>query len=176
MTLKKNIIFLLFIILTLQCSSYQTKNTFYSEAETNILKKTMDILEYGYGYDYQIELNYIYSYSFSKENLQKKERAFAEALDKADFKSVLALYEKIMTVQAQTDYKLDKFKKESKWKYYTYIKNDLLKPLEHYSSLLYKNILKKNSSLENYLTMKKESISKKVTDEYTLQTEVVDTF
>ena len=177
MVFKKKILFI-FLIMTLflHCSSYLAKNTFYSDAETDILKKTLDVLEYGYGYDYQIELNYIYSYSFSKENIDKKEKSFAEIIDKADFKSVINLYNKILIVQAQTDYKLNMYKSESKWKYYTYIKNDLLQPLNFYSSLLLKNILKKNPSLENFLTMKKESIAKEVTDEYILNNEVTDTF
>lgn len=172
----KSKIFLIFIVLTLQCSSYLPRNTFYSDAETEILKKTLDVLEYGYGYDYQIEINYIYSYTFSKENINKKEKSFAEIIDKSDFKYVLNLYDKILTVQAQTDYKLNKYKNESNWKYYTYIKNDLLEPLNYYSSLLLKNILQKNSSLKNILAMKKESIAREVSDEYTLTDEVEDTF
>ncbi len=172
----KKTIFLILITLSLQCTFFTVKDTFYTEPELAILEKTLDALEYGYGYDYKIELNYIYSYSFSKDNLNKKEKAFADIIDNSNFKSVLNLYEKILRLQSITEYKMNKYKNEAKWKYYTYIKNDLQGSLNNYSSLLLKNILRKNSGLEDFLAMRKESINTEVIDKYTKKDEIVDTF
>jgi hypothetical protein len=177
MGLKKIINFLfIFIILACQCSLLDVKNTIYSDTEFLILEKTLNALEYGNGYDYELEINYIYSYSYSKDNIDKKEKTFAEIINNANFKTVINLYEKILKLQAITNYKISKYKTESKWKYYTFIKNDLLDPLNNYSALLSKYILKRNPSMSQFFEMKKNSINIEIVKEYTKKDEIVDTF
>jgi hypothetical protein len=164
------------IILSSGCSLFSTKSTIYSDNEFKIFEKSINALEYGYGYDYEIELYYIYSYSYSKDNSDKKEKAFAEIINNADYKTVIDLYEKTLRMQAVTDYKMNKYKNEPRWKYYTFIKNDLNEPLNNYSALLLKYILKKNSSLSQVLESKKASIKAEITNEYTKKEEITDTF
>ncbi len=177
--LLKNTTFIILsiaIILSLQYKSLNAGDTLYSEDELAILEKTLSALEYEHGYDYQIEMPYIYSYSFSKENFDKKEKAFAEIINSADFKTVFSLYKKILRVQAIAEYKMKRYSTDAKWKYYTYIRNDLLQPLNNYSELLLKYILKKNASVANFLEMQKESISIEVAKTYTDKDEITDTF
>ncbi|MFH0975222.1 MAG: hypothetical protein V1874_05505 [Spirochaetota bacterium] len=177
MTLRKriNLLFIM-ILLACQCSLMDIKNTIYSDSEFLILEKTLNALEYGHGYDYELEMNYIYSYSYSKDSIDKKEKAFAEIINSSNFKTVLNLYEKILKLQAITNYKINKYKTESKWKYFTFIKNDLLDPLNNYSVLLSKYIIKKNPSLTQFFEMRKNSINIEIVKEYTKKDEIVDTF
>jgi hypothetical protein len=173
---NKLIIIILFIIIALQYSAAYARDSFYSKDELTLLEKTLSALEYDHGYDYRIEAPYIYSYSYSKENFDKKEKALAEIINNADYKLVLDLYKKIQRVQAIIDYKLNRYKTDQKWKYHTFIKNDLLEPVNNYSALLLKYILKKNSSLANFLEMQKESISAEVVKTYNDKDEIIDTF
>lgn len=176
---SKKILFLIlitFMIFSNQYSLFGMGNIYYTNDELSILEKTLNSLEYGYGYDYELELQYIYSYSYSKDNYDKKEKAFADIVNKANFKTVLDLYEKILKVQSVTDYKMNKYKAETKWKYYTFIKNDLYDTLNNYSSLLLKYILKKNPAMAQFFEMKKNSIKIEIVTEYTKKEEIIDTF
>ncbi len=177
MALKRLFLFLLIVIvLNLQCSIFSVKSTLYSGDEFKIFEKSINALEYGYGYDYEMDIYYIYSYSYSKDNFDKKEKAFAEIINNADYKTVINIYEKILKMQSATNYKLNKYKNEPRWKYYTFIKNDLNGPLNNYSNLLSKYILKKNPSLADFFEMRKASINVEVTDEYTRKEDLTDTF
>lgn len=167
---------IILIMISFQISLFSMSNKHYKENELTVLEKSLNALEYGYGYDYELELHYIYSYSYSKDNLDKKEKAFAEIINNANFKTVIDLYEKILIVQAVTDYKMNQYKAEPRWKYYTFIKTDLYEPLEKYSSLLLKYILKKNPSLAQFFEMKKNSIKIEIVTEYTKKEEILDTF
>ena len=89
---------------------------------------------------------------------------------------VINLYEKTLRMRAVTDYKMNKYKNEPRWKYYTFIKNDLNEPLNNYSALLLKYILKKNASLSQFFEMKKASINAEIFDEYTKKEAITDTF
>jgi hypothetical protein len=164
------------VILNLQCSMFEVKSTMYSGDEFKIFEKSLNALEYGYGYDYEIDLYYIYSYSYSKDNFDKKEKAFAEIINNADFKSVINIYEIVLKMKSATNYKINKYKNEPRWKYYTFIKNDLNGPLNNYSDLLSKYILKKNPSLSNFFEMRKASIEIEVTNEYSKKDDLTDTF
>jgi hypothetical protein len=179
MQLKNKIILLLVIFtlsLILPVTALDAKNSFYSNDELALLEKTLAALEYEYGYDYQIDAPYIYSYSYSKDNFDKKEKAFADIVSNADYKIVLSLYQKILQVAAITDYKMNRYKTETRWKYYTYIKSDLLEPVTSYSALLLKYILKKNSSLSNFLDMQRQSTAIEVNRTYTDKDDIIDTF
>lgn len=169
-------ILIIFTVFTLQCSLFSIKSTIYSAEEFKIFEKSLNALEYGYGYDYELDLYYIYSYSYSKDNFDKKEKAFAEIINNADYKTVINIYEKTLRMQAVTDYKMNKYKNEPRWKYYTFIKNDLYDPLNSYSSLMLKYILKKNPSLSQFFEMKKASINSEIIKEYTKKDLVTDTF
>jgi hypothetical protein len=169
-------IFISLIIFNLQCSIFSIKTTIYSDDELKIFEKSINALEYGYGYDYEIDLYYIYSYSYSKDNFDKKEKAFAEIINNADYKTVINIYEKILRMQSATNYKMNKYKNEPRWKYYTFIKNDLYGPLNNYSDLLLKYILKKNPSLSQFFEMRKASIDIEIINEYTKKDDLTDTF
>lgn len=178
MASKKPVLFIIviFILFGFACTLGNVKNSFYPEKESEILEKTLNALEYGFGYDWEMELHYIYSYSYSRDNFDKKEKAFAEIINKSNFSTVISLYEKILKVQAVTDYKMNIFKTEPRWKYYTFIKTDLLDPLNNYSSLLLKYILKKNPSMAQFFEMKKNSIKIEIATEYRKKEEITDTF
>ncbi len=159
-----------------QCSSLGLRETFYTDAENGLLEKTLNALDYGYGYDFEMEMNYIYSYSYSKDKSDKKEKSFSDIMDTSDFGTIVRLYEKILKLQAITDYKTNRYQKEQKWNYYTFIKNNLSEPLNNYSYLMQKYILKKSPSLEQILTMKKESVGFEVKNEYESKDEISDIF
>ncbi|MBN2402387.1 MAG: hypothetical protein JXN64_08295 [Spirochaetes bacterium] len=172
-----NILILLMIFISFaKCSLFSVKSTVFFDDELKIFEKSLNSLEYGYGYDYDMELYYIYSYSYSKDNFDKKEKAFAEVINSADYKTVINIYERILKMQAVTDYKINKYKTEPRWKYYTFIKNDLHEPLNTYSALMLKYILKKNPSLSQFFEMKKASVNSEITKEYTKKEEITDTF
>lgn len=176
---SKKIQYLTLIILMMfsfQIYLFSMSNKYYTENELLLLEKSLNTLEYGYGYDYELELHYIYSYSYSKDNLDKKEKAFAEIINNANFKTVIDLYEKVLKVQALTDYKMNKYKAEPRWKYYTFIKTDLYDTLNNYSSLLLKYILKKKPAMAEFFEMKKNSIKIEIVTEYTKKEEILDTF
>lgn len=177
--IKNNIfaglISLLLLLLT-QCSYLTIRDTFYTDQEAALLEKTLTALDYSYGYDADTELNYVYSYSYSRDNTDKKEKEFTDVISKTEFNELLMFYDKIMELNAATDYKLEKYKKETNWKYYTFIKKDLLDPLKRYTSLLNKYIIEKKPELNAELTKKQQSIRKKTEREYREQEEVVDTF
>jgi hypothetical protein len=170
------IVFIILIFSTSQCSLFSIKSNVYSDSEFKIFEKSINSLEYGYGYDYEMELYYIYSYSYSKDNFDKKEKAFAEIINNADIKTIINIYEKTLRMQAETNYKMNKYKNEPRWKYYTFIKNDLNEPLNNYSALLLKYILKKNPSLSQFFEMKMASITTEVIREYTKKEDITDTF
>ncbi len=137
---------------------------YYSEDELVVLEETLDIIGYGHGYDDDIELDYIYSYSYSSANFNKKEKQFVKYINKIELGKVIALYEKILRLHLMTYYKMNEYKKDTDWKYYTYIKNDLYEPLENYMGLLHKYILKRDPSLNEMLNKRKETLRKEIVD------------
>ncbi len=162
MDFRKILIFIIPVIL-LQCSLFSIKNNdYYSKGELSILEKTLDILDYGYGYDDDVELNYIYAYSYSNSNIDKKEKRFAKAINKIDIDILIPFYEKILRLYLITDHKMNEYKKDSEWKDYNFIKNDIYQPLERYLTLLQRYLLKREPSLKTAIDKRRDAIQKEI--------------
>ncbi|MDY6934108.1 MAG: hypothetical protein SVZ03_07785 [Spirochaetota bacterium] len=175
MNLKKMIIIVATILCG--CTLFQAKkNSLLTESEISILDKTTNALDYGYGYDREIELDYIYSHSFSEQGYDQKEEAFAKIVNKINPNIIAIFHEKIYRIYAMTDYKMNKYKNDAKWKYHIFIKNELFPPLDKYLSLLQKYISKRDSTFVEDFNYKRKLIDKDVERFYTEQEEVVDTF
>ncbi|MCU0821777.1 MAG: hypothetical protein MUC95_04795 [Spirochaetes bacterium] len=169
-------ILILSLLIFLQCAIIPQKGDLYSDQERSSLEKTLNILEYGFGYDNEMQLSYIYTYSYSNANIDKKEKEFSNYINSADINTLVPLYDKIVRVRAMTEYKMNRYKELREWRYYTFIKKELYTPLDKYSQLLKKNILKKNPLLETGLSEKESLLQREAVRSYVKDEDIVDTF
>lgn len=131
-------------------------DNFLSKEEVSILNQTTQAIDYDYGYDNIIDLSYIFSFSYSDKNFSQKEKDFSAIVNRIE-SNILELYViKINKIYHMTEYKLKYFKKRAEWKYYTFIKNELLPPLEKYKILLEKYSYKRNPALRTVIEKEKK--------------------
>lgn len=168
--------FLITTFVFIQCSGFQKKESLYTDAELPPLEKTLNILEYGFGYDSETELNYVYAYSYSNTNFDKKEKELAEYIKGMDFNTLVSLYDKMVKIRAMTGYKISRYKELSEWRYYTFLQKELYTPLDKYTQLLRKNIIKRDPSIEARLLKEEYKLKKQAVQSYVQKEDIIDIF
>lgn len=160
-----------------QCSTLPDKGSgFYTEEERAVLEKTVEALDYGYGYDSEMDLHYVYAYSYSESNFDKKIKKFSDIAGEVDAGTLLSLYDKMVRLKAKTDYKMNRYREKYEWRYYTFIKKDLYDPLESYTGLLRKSLLRRVPSLGDKLQEREYAMKKEVVESFVKEEEIIDTF
>ena len=139
---------------------------YLNAGERALFEKTTRVLDYGYGYDAEVELPYVFPYSSQVAAPEKREKAFSEAVKDVSAAELTALYEKVYRLTSATRYRARRYGDTQKWKYYTYLQNYLLPPLERYLELLRKHAIGKDPSYEEILPSRKKRIDAMVSRYY----------
>ena len=139
---------------------------FFTPGERALFEKTTRVLDYGNGYDPEVELLYVFPYSSQAVAPEKREKAFGEAVKDVSASELTALYEKVYRLTSATRYRARRYGDTQKWKYYTYLQNYLLPPLERYLELLRKHAIGKDPSYEELFPTRKKRIDAMVSRYY----------
>ncbi|GEM_PF-1828367 len=150
--------------------------SFFTREEIAILESTTHALDLDYGYDEETNLAYIYSFSYSDTNIKQKERFFTEVLEKLKSNSLLNFYKKIYRLYVMTKHRMDFYKDKKEWKYYIFIKNELLPPVQLFYNLLERNINEIEPSLSPAIEKSKKEADQWVKWYYRDKEQIVDTF
>jgi hypothetical protein len=165
------------LALTFGCAHFKNgNNSFFSEAETTLLKATVDSIDYAYGYDTDIRMNHIYDFAYSRKNLSEKEKAFAKIISSTDLEKVESFYFKLLRLSAQGEYLMGWYEQRKNWSRYTYIKNYIAPPLQSYMDLLKKQILVRDPSFADKEKVQIDRAKKWASWYMRYEYEVIDTF
>ncbi len=145
------------------CTTMQAGETgFFTPAELSVLDKTTQAMDYGYGYDDEVELNYVFVFSSGEMSPERREKEFASAVKDMSASEMLPFFDRVYRLESMMRYKINKYRLTRKWKYYTYLQNYLLPPMDTYLSLVQKYLLIKAPDLESNLPKRKVRIDKNV--------------
>jgi len=162
----KIITFVLMPLFLVQCtmwnSFFKKESTYFNAQDKQILESTLNSIDFDYGYDNEIDLDYVFVSSFSKEETSANRGNFEKALKRYDIKTAVMFYEKIYRLKSITVFKMNGYKNSGNWKEFTYIKKYHFPPLEKYTELLEKYILKKNKNYGKQIKTRKKIIDQDV--------------
>ncbi|MBN2159351.1 MAG: hypothetical protein JW807_08135 [Spirochaetes bacterium] len=165
----KGVIAVLSCLFLVRCATYyhffsftQPKSVFYTEQEKEILDKTTRSIDFDYGFDQDLELDYVYPVSQGYAAFKTNDREMAKALNGIGGETLMEYAGKMYLLKKKTIMKMEKYGASNDWSSYTFINKYLLPPLDHYSTQIEKQAIKRGGASQHEIENLKKAVDKKV--------------
>jgi hypothetical protein len=99
---------------------------------------------------------------------ERREKEFMSAVKEISSDDLSAFFDTMYRLNSMTRYKIYRYGKTGKWKYYTYLNNYLLPPLDAFCKLLQKQLTARIPDFEAKLQKRKARIDREVVRYYYL--------